>query len=70
MQFMALFARHGEKADAPAPADLREAEFEMLRGFYADGLVPDSKAHRSSSLSMPLLCTWDSQLERHWVLSS
>jgi hypothetical protein len=26
-------------ADTPAPADLREAEFETVRGFYADGLV-------------------------------
>jgi hypothetical protein len=28
-----------DKADTPAPADLREAEFETVRGFYADGLV-------------------------------
>ena len=39
MQFMALFTRHPDKADNPAPADLREAEFETVRGFYADGLV-------------------------------
>jgi muconolactone delta-isomerase len=39
MQFMALFTRHPDKADTPAPADLREAEFETVRGFYADGLV-------------------------------
>jgi hypothetical protein len=36
---MALFTRHSDKADTPAPADLREAEFETVRGFYADGLV-------------------------------
>ena len=39
MQFMALFTRHPDKADTPAPADLREAEFETVRGFYVDGLV-------------------------------
>jgi len=39
MQFMALFPRHPHKADTPAPADLREAEFETVRGFYSDGLV-------------------------------
>ena len=39
MQLMALFTRHPDKADTPAPADLREAEFETVRGFYADGLV-------------------------------
>jgi muconolactone delta-isomerase len=39
MQFMALFTRHPEKMDTPAPDDLREAEFETVRGFYADGLV-------------------------------
>jgi hypothetical protein len=32
MQFM-------DKAETPAPADLREAEFEKIRGLYADGLV-------------------------------
>jgi hypothetical protein len=39
MQFMALFTRHPDKAGTPAPADLREAEFETVRGFYADGLI-------------------------------
>src|ERR1700674_2785693 len=39
MQFMILFTRHPDKAETPAPADLREAEFEKIRGLYADGLV-------------------------------
>ncbi len=38
MQFMALFTRNTDKADTPVAADLREAEFETVRGFYADGL--------------------------------
>jgi hypothetical protein len=29
MQFMAMFTFHPGKAETPAPADLREAEFEM-----------------------------------------
>ena len=39
MQFMILFTRHSDKATTPAPQDLREAEFEKVRGFYAEGLV-------------------------------
>ncbi|MBV8899575.1 MAG: hypothetical protein JOY92_05630 [Verrucomicrobia bacterium] len=39
MQFMILFSRHPEKASLPVPADLREAEFQVVRGFYADGFV-------------------------------
>jgi hypothetical protein len=39
MQFMALFSWHPDKGETPAPADLREAEFEMIRGLYAAGLV-------------------------------
>ena len=39
MQFMILFTRHPDKAETPAPADMREAEFDKVRGFYADGLV-------------------------------
>jgi muconolactone delta-isomerase len=39
MQFMTLFSWHPDKAETPAPADLREAEFEMIRGLYAAGLV-------------------------------
>jgi hypothetical protein len=39
MQFMILFTRHPNKAKAPVPAELREAEFETVRGFYTDGLV-------------------------------
>src|ERR1700730_7485061 len=39
MQFMTLFSWHPDKAETPAPAALREAEFEMIRGLYAAGLV-------------------------------
>jgi hypothetical protein len=39
MQFMILFTRHPDKAETPAPAGLREAEFEKIRGLYTDGLV-------------------------------
>src|ERR1700738_4229109 len=39
MQFMTLFSWHPDKAETPAPADLREAEFEMIRDLYAAGLV-------------------------------
>jgi hypothetical protein len=37
MQFMTLFSNRPDKG--PTPADLREAEFEMIRGLYAAGLV-------------------------------
>jgi hypothetical protein len=39
MQFMILITPHTDKAETPAPADLREAEFEKVRGLYADGFV-------------------------------
>src|SRR3981189_649823 len=39
MQFMTLFSWHPDKGETPAPADLREGEFEMIRGLYAAGLV-------------------------------
>jgi hypothetical protein len=39
MQFMTLFSWHPDKGKALAPADLREAEFEMIRGLYTVGLV-------------------------------
>ena len=39
MQFMTLFSRDPEKAAAPIPADLRETEFQKVRGFYAEGFV-------------------------------
>jgi hypothetical protein len=39
MQFMILFTWHPDKAETPAPADLREAEFEKVRGLYTDGVV-------------------------------
>jgi hypothetical protein len=39
MQFMILFSRHPDKATTPAPTEIREAEFEKVRGFYTDGLV-------------------------------
>jgi hypothetical protein len=34
-----LFSYHPDKGKTPAPAHLREAEFEMIRGLYAAGLV-------------------------------
>jgi hypothetical protein len=39
MQFMILFSWHAEKAQTPAAADLRESEFQTVRGLYTDGLV-------------------------------
>ena len=39
MQFLTLFTRHADKAETPVPADLREAESEMVRRLYTDGLV-------------------------------
>jgi hypothetical protein len=34
---MALLTRSPDNADTPAPPDLGEAEFEIVRGLYADG---------------------------------
>jgi len=39
MQCMTLFSLHPDKGETPAPADLRETEFEMIRGLYTGGLV-------------------------------
>jgi hypothetical protein len=39
MQFMTLFSRHPDRAETPAPADLREAKFEKIRGLCTDGFV-------------------------------
>jgi hypothetical protein len=39
MQFMALLTRHPERADTPGPDDLREAEFETVRGCCADATI-------------------------------
>jgi hypothetical protein len=39
MQFLTLLARRPEKADLPVPLDLREAEFETVRRYYADRFV-------------------------------
>jgi len=39
MQFMILFSRHPDKAQTPVPADLRESEFQTVRGLYTDGLI-------------------------------
>jgi muconolactone delta-isomerase len=39
MQFMILFTRHPDKVTTSARTELREAEFEKVRGFYSDGLV-------------------------------
>jgi uncharacterized protein YciI len=38
MQFLILFARRAE-AQTPTPADLREAEFEAIRGLYVEGSI-------------------------------
>jgi muconolactone delta-isomerase len=39
MQFMILFTGNPDKAKTPAPADLRETEFDTVRRLYTDGLV-------------------------------
>jgi len=39
MQFLALIARHPDKVNAPIPPDLREAEFETVRGYFIDRFV-------------------------------
>ena len=39
MQFMILLTRHPNQAETPTPADLREEEFEKVRGLYTDGVV-------------------------------
>jgi|HubBroStandDraft_6_1064221.scaffolds.fasta_scaffold1247807_2 muconolactone delta-isomerase len=39
MQFMILFTLHPDKTETPVPAELREEEFQKVRGLYADGLV-------------------------------
>jgi hypothetical protein len=39
MQFIILFSRHPEKTAIPAPGDLREAEYQSVRGFYSQGFI-------------------------------
>jgi uncharacterized protein YciI len=39
MQFMILLSRDPGKAATPTPADLRETEFQRVRGFYAEGFL-------------------------------
>jgi hypothetical protein len=39
MQFAIIFSLNPEKAQTPPPTELREAEFEAVRGFYMDGLM-------------------------------
>lgn len=39
MQFVVLFRLNSEKAQTPTAGDLREAEFEVVRGFYTEGLM-------------------------------
>jgi Isochorismatase family len=39
MLFMILFDPYPDKAQTPAPADLRESEFQTVRGLYTDGLI-------------------------------
>jgi len=39
MQFLTLLARHPDKLDAVVPPELREAEFETVRRYYAESFV-------------------------------
>jgi hypothetical protein len=39
MQFMVSVVLNPEKAKAPPPKELAEAEFEAIRGHYMDGLL-------------------------------
>jgi hypothetical protein len=39
MEYMILFTLHPDKAETPVPAELREEEFQKVRGLYTDGLV-------------------------------
>ncbi len=39
MQFMVLFSLNPEKEQTPPAEELREAEFEAVRGFYMDSLI-------------------------------
>jgi hypothetical protein len=39
MQFMVLFSLNPEKAQTPPAQELREAEFEAVRGFYMENLI-------------------------------
>jgi muconolactone delta-isomerase len=39
MQFMVLFSLNPDKAQTAPAEELREAEFEAVRGFYMEGLM-------------------------------
>jgi hypothetical protein len=39
MQFMILFTLHPDKAEMPVSEELREQEFQKVRGLYTDNLV-------------------------------
>ena len=39
MQFMVLFSLNPDKAQTPPAEELREAEFETVRGLYMEGLM-------------------------------
>ena len=39
MQFMILFTLHPDKAEVPVSEELREQEFQKVRGLYTDNLV-------------------------------
>jgi muconolactone delta-isomerase len=39
MQFMVLFSRDPTKANETPPSELRNAEFQIVRQLYAEGLV-------------------------------
>jgi hypothetical protein len=39
MQCTILVSRDPEKDSIPVPADLREAEYQKIRGFYVEGFI-------------------------------
>jgi hypothetical protein len=39
MQFMIVFTLHPDKAEVSVPAELRDEEFQKVRGLYMDSLV-------------------------------
>jgi muconolactone delta-isomerase len=49
MQFLVTVAVNPEKAKAPPPQDLAEAEAEVVRGLYMDGLIRQIWVHADRS---------------------
>jgi muconolactone delta-isomerase len=49
MQFMVTVRLDPENAKAPPPKDLAEAESEVVRGLYMDGLIRQIWVHADSS---------------------